>query len=380
MPRRGVGSGVIIDSTGLALTNAHVVERSGEIEVVTIDGTSHNATVVGVDTVTDLALLRLPSSAAPFPALAFGDPETVHVGDWVLAVGSPFGLDATVTAGIISAKARNLKTGPFDDFLQTDAAINPGNSGGPLVDVRGNVIGINTVMAASGSGIGFAIPSNLARTIARELETTGAVRRGRIGVTIQPLTRALAQTFGVQGLSGVLLADVAPGSPAARAGMKPGDIVTSFEGAPIAGPLDLQRAVGLSRPGQVVTVMIRRDGSERPVEVTVDANVQGGITRTAPSQPRFSRLGFSVQPVTPGLARRLQQSSAAGVLVSKVDQGAEASRAGIRAGDIVSEVDRQPIATMADFVRLTRDLPEGADVVLRVRRGASSFYVEMTAQ
>jgi serine protease Do len=368
---------MIMDASGLALTNAHVVDRAREIDVVTIDGVHHKASVVGVDEVTDLALLRLASDAAPFPALAFADSEAVRVGDWVLAVGSPFGLDATVTAGIISAKARNLETGPFDDFLQTDAAINPGNSGGPLVDARGKVVGINSAMAVTGPGIAFAIPSNLARGIANELARTGKVRRGRIGVTIQPLTKVLAQTFGVSGVTGVLLADVAPDGPAARAGVKAGDIVTRFDGKPVSTPLDLQRAVGLSRPGQVVPLIVRRNGAEQIVEVTIDESVQG-VAATAPSQPRFSGLGFSVQAITPGLARRLRLPSAAGVLVAKVDAGGAAARAGIRPGDVISEVNRQPVGTMADFMRLTRGTVERDAVVLRARRGTSSFYAEIT--
>jgi serine protease Do len=294
----------------------------------------------------------------------------VRVGEWVLAVGSPFGLEATVTAGIISAKARHLGSGPFDDFLQTDAAINPGNSGGPLVDMRGKLIGITTLMAAHGSGIGFATPSNLARAIATELAAAGKVRRGRIGVTIQPLTPALAKTFGAAGVDGVLLADVAPGGPAARAGVQAGDVVTGFGETRIAVPEDLQRAVALSRSGQVVAVSIRRDGVARTVTVTVEEAVRG-VTAVAPSHPRASRLGFDVQPLTPGLARRLRQPSVEGVLVTRVER---ADDAGIRSGDVIREVDRQPVRTVADFQRLTRGLRSGGDVTLRIQRGATTFF------
>ena len=230
IPQRSLGSGVIIDPSGIALTNAHVVEKATEIEVITLDGSKHKAKLIGSDKKTDLAVLKLDDGKGKFSYARVGDSDKMQVGDWVIAVGSPFGLQSTVTAGIISAKARQLGQGPFDDFLQTDAAINPGNSGGPLVNMQGEVIGINTAIVAGGSGIGFAIPSNMARKIYTELSTKGRVTRGWLGVSIQPLTAELARSFGSKDGKGVLISDVVPDSPAGKAGLKPGDILLEFEG------------------------------------------------------------------------------------------------------------------------------------------------------
>ena len=220
IPQRSLGSGVIVDASGIALTNAHVVEKATEIEVITLDGSKHKAKVVGADKKTDLAVLKLDDGKAQFKFARLGDSDRMQVGDWVIAVGSPFGLQATVTAGIVSAKARNIGQGPFDDFIQTDAAINPGNSGGPLVNMAGEVIGINTAIVAGGSGIGFAIPSNMARKIYTELSTKGRVTRGWLGVSIQPLTSELARSFGAKDTKGVLISDVVPDSPAGKAGLR----------------------------------------------------------------------------------------------------------------------------------------------------------------
>src|SRR5437667_1194965 len=246
IPQRSLGSGVIVDPTGIALTNAHVVEKATEIEVVTLDGGKHKAKVIGVDKKTDLAVLKLDDGKGTFKYARLGDSDRSQVGDWVLAVGSPFGLQATVTAGIISAKARQLDQGPFDDFLQTDAAINPGNSGGPLVNMQGEVIGINTAIVAGGSGIGFAIPSNMARKIYTELRDKGRVTRGWLGVSIQPLTPELAKSFGAKDTKGVLISDVIPDSPASKSGLKSGDVLLEFSGKKTAAPAHLPRRVGLS--------------------------------------------------------------------------------------------------------------------------------------
>ena len=269
IPQRSLGSGVIIDSGGVALTNAHVVERATEIEIITLDGSKHKAKVVGLDKKTDLAVLRLDDGKGKFPSIRLGDSDKMQVGDWVIAVGSPFGLQATVTAGIISAKARQIGQGPFDDFLQTDAAINPGNSGGPLVNMQGEVVGINTAIVAGGSGIGFAIPSNMARKIYTELIAKGKVTRGWLGVSIQPLTPELAKSFSAKDNKGVLISDVVGDSPAAKAGLQPGDILIEFDGKKMEGPADLQRAVGLANPGNSAKVKVWRDQGEKSVEVKI---------------------------------------------------------------------------------------------------------------
>src|ERR1051326_6160949 len=244
MPQRGLGSGVIIDPSGVALTNAHVVDGATSIEVLTLDGAKHKAKVLGVDKKTDLAILQLDAGGKTFAYVPLGDSDAAQVGDWVIAVGSPFGLQATVTSGIISAKARQIGGGPYDDFIQTDAAINPGNSGGPLVNMRGEVVGINSAIVRGGSGIGFAIPSNMAKRVAAELRTAGKVTRGWLGVSLQPLTPELASSFGVKDAKGALVGDVSADSPAARAGLKSGDVITEFNGKKIEDPSALARAVG----------------------------------------------------------------------------------------------------------------------------------------
>jgi S1-C subfamily serine protease len=278
-PGHGIGSGVLIDPSGLALTNAHVVEGSSRIEVTTVDGARYPARLVGADRKTDLAVIRLEAGGQTFPALPLGDSDAVRVGDWVIAVGSPFGLSATVTSGIVSATARQVGAGPHDDFLQTDAAINPGNSGGPLVNMRGEIIGINTALVRGGSGIGFAIPANMARRISAGLIADGAVSRGwlgvsrqpliaavpgepppaRLGLTVQPLTHA-APTAGVRARAGVLVTTVEPDGLAARAGIRPGDVVLEVEGRPVKSGADLTRLTRGLRPGRPLSVRLERGG------------------------------------------------------------------------------------------------------------------------
>jgi serine protease Do len=378
IPQRSLGSGVIVDPTGIALTNAHVVDKATEIEVVTLDGGKHRAKVIGVDKKTDLAVLKLDDGKASFKFAKLGDSDRIQVGDWVLAVGSPFGLQATVTAGIISAKARQLDQGPFDDFLQTDAAINPGNSGGPLVNMQGEVVGINTAIVAGGSGIGFAIPSNMARKIYSELRDKGRVTRGWLGVSIQPLTPELARSFGSKDAKGVLINEVMPESPAAKAGIKPGDILLEFDGRSMDGTGDLQRAVGFFSPDRTAKVKILRDQAEKLVEVKVG---QAPDERQAAQQQRpgggraRSMLGLEVRPVTPEIARQLNLRSTDGVIVYRVEDGTAAAEAGVQRGDIVKQLNGQTIRTMADFERLTRDMKEGDPLTVLLQRGAMSLYV-----
>jgi serine protease Do len=379
IPQRSLGSGVIIDPTGIALTNAHVVEKATEIEVITLDGNKHKAKTVGVDKKTDLAVLKLDDGKGKFSHARLGDSDRLQVGDWVIAVGSPFGLQSTVTAGIISAKARQIGQGPFDDFLQTDAAINPGNSGGPLVNMQGEVVGINTAIVAGGSGIGFAIPSNMARKIYTELSTKGRVSRGWLGVSIQPLTADLAASFGAKDTKGVLVSDVVPDSPAGKAGLRPGDILLEFEGKKTEAPSDLQRAVGLANPGQEAKVKVWREGGERTLDVRIseapderEAQAQRG-GRSAPTV-----LGMEVRPITPEVARQLSLRTSEGVIVARVDEGSAAAEAGIQRGDVIREINRKPIRTMQDYEKVTREAKEGDRLTVLLQRGPMSLYVAFT--
>jgi serine protease Do len=377
IPQRSLGSGVIVDPNGIALTNAHVVERATDIEVVTLDGSKHKAKVIGVDKKTDLAVLKLDDGKATFRYARLGDSDRMQVGDWVIAVGSPFGLQATVTAGIISAKARQIGQGPFDDFLQTDAAINPGNSGGPLVNMQGEIIGINTAIVAGGSGIGFAIPINMARKIYTELVAKGKVSRGWLGVSIQPLTPELAKSFGAKDTKGVLISDVIPDSPASKSGLKSGDILLEFNGKKMEAPADLQRAVGLSSPNQEAKIRVLRDQGERTLDIKIgeapderaEARQSGNGTRGR------SVLGVEVRPVTPEIARQLNLPAPEGVVVARVEDASPAAEAGVQRGDVIREINRQRIRTMGDFERLTKDLKDGDRLTVLLQRGQMSLYV-----
>jgi serine protease Do len=365
-PRRGIGSGVIIDPSGVALTNAHVVGGATQVDVTMSDGTTHRAKVVGADKKTDLAVLRLEGDGKKFPFLPLGDSNEVQVGDWVLAVGSPFGLQATVTSGIVSAKARQIGAGPYDDYLQTDAAINPGNSGGPLVNMRGEVIGINTAIVRGGSGIGFAIPASMAKQVSAQLVDTGKVTRGWLGVMLQPLTPDLAASFGADGKKGALISEVTPDSPAAKAGLKSGDVVLEVDGHKVENPGDLARAVGLAAPGRKTTVIVWRDKAQKSVDI---------VLGEAPGERQASRLGFEVRPVTADLARQLNRTSTDGVVVSSVEDGTAAAEAGIRRGDVIVEVNRRRVKTLADFDGATRDVKKGERLTVRLERGDVALYV-----
>jgi serine protease Do len=366
-PRRGLGSGFLIDPSGVALTNAHVVEGATEVEVTMLDGSKHKARVVGVDRKTDLAVIKLEGAKA-FPHLTLGDSDETQVGDWVLAVGSPFGLQATVTSGIVSAKARQIGAGPYDDFLQTDAAINPGNSGGPLVNMRGEVIGINTAIVRGGSGIGFAIPANLARRISSELLATGTVTRGWLGVSLQPLTPELAESFGARDRKGALVSEVVPDSPAARAGLRAGDIVQEFNGRPVDDPGDLARAVGMARPGEDARLTVWRDRGARTITLQLGQQ---------PGERAAARLGLDVRPVTPEVAKELGLDRADGVVVASVEPDSPADRAGIRRGDVIREIDRKPVRNVAEFAEATSALTGDQPVTVRLQRGSSSLYVAL---
>jgi serine protease Do len=334
--------------------------------------------VIGADAKSDLAVLRLEGSG-PYAPARLGDSDVVEVGDWVLAIGSPFGFTQTVTAGIISAKGRMLGQGPFDDYLQTDAAINPGNSGGPLVNLMGEVIGINTAIVSrtGGSlGIGFAIPINVAKRVYTDLNARGRVVRGWLGVSVQPLTAELARSFGAGDERGVLVAEVVEGSPAQKAGLEAGDIIVEFNGKAVTAPDDLQRAVGLTEPGQAARLRVLRDRRERLLEFRLG---EASGESEPPSRGRGkSLLGLDVRPLTPEAARQLGLPTHDGVVVMAVETGSPADAGGVQPGDVVREVNRQPVRSMADFTRLTKSLRGGERVTLLLQRADAALYVAFT--
>jgi serine protease Do len=378
--QRSLGSGVIVDPSGICLTNAHVVERATDIEVVTAEGKKHKAKIIGLDRRTDLAVLRL-QGGGPYPAAALGDSDKMKVGDWVLAIGSPFGLQQTVTAGIISAKGRSIGQGPFDDFLQTDAAINPGNSGGPLVNMSGEVVGINSaILSRSGGnvGIGFSIPSNMAKRIYTELAAKGKVTRGWLGVSIQELTPELAKGFGLKEPRGVLIADVVKDSPADRAGLTSGDVLTEFDGKRVDTPQDLQKIVAATAPGKGVPVKVWRDKGEKSFEIRLGETPEETAQATEPGGKGKSLLGLDTRPITPDIQRQLNLRSTEGVIVARVEEDSAAAEAGLQRGDVVREVNRQRIRNMQDFDRATQGIKAGDRVTMLIQRGPQPLYVAFT--
>ena len=377
--QRSLGSGVIVDPSGIVLTNAHVVERATEIEVSTADGKKHKAKLAGVDKKTDLAVLKL-QGGGPYPAATLGDSDAVRVGDWVLAIGSPFGLQKTVTAGIISAKGRSIGQGPFDDFLQTDAAINPGNSGGPLVNMSGEVVGINSaILSRTGGnvGIGFSIPINMAKRIYTELAAKGKVTRGWLGVSIQPLTPELAKGFGLKEPSGVLISDVMQQSPAAAAGIASGDVIIEFDRKKVDSPQELQKAVAATTPGRAVPLKVWRDKSEKTLEIKIGETPDETVALKSTNKGK-TLLGLDVRPITPELARQLNLRTPEGVIVFAVEEESAASEAGLQRGDVIREVNRQKVRSVQDFEKITKDVKDGDRVTVLLQRGPQSLYVAFT--
>ena len=377
--QRSLGSGVIVDPSGIVLTNAHVVERASEIEVSTADGKKHKAKLAGVDRKTDLAVLKL-QGGGPYPAANLGDSDTVKVGDWVLAIGSPFGLQKTVTAGIISAKGRSIGQGPFDDFLQTDAAINPGNSGGPLVNMSGEVVGINSaILSRTGGnvGIGFSIPVNMAKRIYTELAAKGKVTRGWLGVSIQPLTPELAKGFGLKEPNGVLISDVMQQSPAAAAGIASGDVIIEFDKKKVDSPQELQKVVAATPPGRAVPLKVWRDKSEKSLEIKIGETPDEAVALKSTNKSK-TLLGLDVRPLTPELARQLNLRTPEGVIVFAVEEESAASEAGLQRGDVIREVNRQKVRSIQDFEKITKDVKDGDRVTVLLQRGPQSLYVAFT--
>jgi serine protease Do len=336
--------------------------------------------VVGRDPKTDLALLKVEANG--LPVIPLGDSTQLQVGEPVMAIGNPFGLERTVTTGIVSATGRVIGQGPYDDFIQTDASINPGNSGGPLINTRGQAVGINAaIFSQSGGsvGIGFAIPVNQAKSVVTQLVASGKVTRGWLGVTIQPLTAELAKGFNVTEGTGALVAGVQDGSPAARAGVKAGDIITHYDGQKVATSADLPKLVAATAVGRQVPVTVVREGKKVALNVTVAQMDEPGQPVVAQAEEAKGPLGLTVETVTPSIAKELKLSEPRGVIVRGVRSGSPAENAGIRAGDVITEVDRQAVADAAQMKRALEKHPKGAPVVVMVRRDGTSLYVALAS-
>lgn len=371
----GSGSGVIVDAVGHIITNNHVVGDATEVEVRLSDKTKLFAQVVGKDPDTDLAVLKVTTDH-PLPAARFGDSSGVKVGQWVLAVGNPFGLDRTVTLGVVSGIGReNINLSRYENFIQTDASINPGNSGGPLFDLRGDIIGINTAIINFAQGIGFAIPSNMAKQVMNQLINKGKVVRAWLGVGLQPLTPDLAIKFGVDENEGVLVNEVFERDPAALAGIKPGDVITKVDGALVDTPNKLSRLVAALDPGSLAMVEVVRDGKRINLNVALSERRDAVVPASLPQSRSDFKLGIDVQDLTAGLAEKFRLNESRGVLISKVESGSLAQAEGLREGDLIKEVNRVETGTVGEFTIAVAKVKRGDTILLRVLREGRAFYV-----
>ena len=383
-----LGSGFIIDSSGYIVTNNHVIAGAEQIEVILHDDSRLPATLIGTDDKTDLALLKVESDT-PLPAVGWGNSDKLRVGDWVLAIGNPFGLDGTVTAGIVSARGRNINAGPYDDFIQTDASINRGNSGGPMFDSEGKVVGVNTaIFSPSGGniGIGFAVPSSMAEPVVAQLKATGHVTRGWLGVSIQTVTEEIAEGLGMKEPTGALVAQVQPNGPAAKADLEQGDIVLRFDGKKIREMRDLPRVVAQTEVGRTVSAEIFRGGKEHTVSVTV-TEMSDPVQVSTQSDPapkpgkgdsNIAGLGMKVAPLDAAMREGLGLAAdAKGMVIASVDPNGPAAEKGLRQGDVITEAERHAVSSAEDL----RDAVESAGkegrkaVLLLVDRANQPLFV-----
>ena len=374
----GLGSGFIINRDGTILTNNHVIENAQKIVVRLQDESEYDGKVIGRDPKTDVAVIRIQAKK-DLPYVRLGDSDQLRVGEWVVALGSPFGLTNTMTVGIVSAKGRAIGAGPYDDFIQTDASINPGNSGGPLLNLRGEVIGMNTaILSRTGgnNGIGFAIPINLIKVLLPELESKGKVTRGWLGVTIQPVTPEIAASMGLENARGALVSDVAEGGPAAKGGIKVGDVIVQYDGKNVQRSNELPLLVAETAVGKTVPVKVLRDKREMTLRVTTgELNEE----KTVVSKAATNGLGLTVQEVTPEIARNLGLKQSRGVVITSVDPEGAAADAGLAVGDVILEIDRKPIASVADFQQAVRSAKD-KNFLFLVHRGESNLFLALRAK
>jgi serine protease Do len=381
MPRgtqrqRGLGSGFIIDRDGTILTNYHVVDGAQKIVVTLADGRSFDGKVLGKDQKTDIAIVKIDSHQ-DLPVVTLGDSDQLQVGEWVLAIGDPFGLDHTVTSGIVSAKGRQIGAGPYDNFIQTDASINPGNSGGPLLNMRGEVVGINSaIFSQSGGniGIGFAIPTNLVKGELPQLKSKGKIVRGYLGTVIQRITPELADSLGLKSPHGALVAETTKDGPAARAGIRAGDVIVEFNGKEIKDSSDLPLEVASVTPGTTVQMKVLRDSKEMTLPITVGEMKENEVAASTEEEGDF---GLAVQTVTPEVADSLGLGRVEGVVVNSVKPGSAADEAGLQRGDVITQVNRHPIHNVADYNREMEKTGKGKSLLLLVKRGDGSLFLAL---
>ena len=385
--RIALGSGFIIDPSGLIVTNNHVVGDSGKVEIILQDNSKYPAKVIGRDPHTDLAVLKITADK-PLPYVGFGDSGAMQVGDWVIAVGNPFGLGGSVTTGIVSARGRDIHSGQFDDFLQIDAPINRGNSGGPTFNLNGEVIGINTAIYSPNGGsvgIGFAVPSNVAKAVVTQLEARGKVSRGWLGVQIQEMTPAIAASLGLHGEQGALVAAVTPGSPGAQAGLKQGDVILAFNAGEVKQLRDLPRLVAAVAPGSTASLTVWRNGQSSELRATLGeapanprvASAGGEQSVEPPGEDQASALGVHFAALTNELRRELRVGrDAHGVVITGVDRGGVAETLGLSRGDVVESIDQKPISSPAEAAQQLKEIansPKKTALLLLNRHGVTQY-------
>ncbi len=372
--QRSLGSGFIISHDGYIFTNSHVVEQADKILVKLSTGKEYEAKVVGKDAKTDLALIKIKPGES-LPVVETGDSEKLRVGDWVIAIGNPFGLEQTVTAGIVSAKGRVIGAGPYDNFIQTDASINPGNSGGPLFNMEGKVIGINTAIVAQGQGIGFAIPINMAKTILPDLKSKGKVTRGWLGVSVQDVTDEIAKNLKIKDTGGALVSEVFKGDPADKAGLKAGDLITEVNGKKIKDTHELLLTIASFHVGDKIEVKALRDGQEKTFHIVVtERKDQPEIASARESSENF---GMIVQDITPEIAQYLGIASKSGVIVVDVKDGSPADEVGIQPQDIILQVNKVKISSLKDYLREISKKGAKKSVLLLIKRGKATYFVSL---
>lgn len=374
--QRSLGSGFIIDKEGYIVTNNHVVENADKIKVVLSNEKEFDAKIIGRDPYTDLALIKIDSKI-DLPAIKIGDSDKLEVGEWVVAIGSPFGLEQTVTAGIVSAKGRVIGSGPYDNFIQTDASINPGNSGGPLLNMKGEVIGINTMIIAGGQGIGFAIPVKLAKGIVEQLKDRGEVTRGWLGVTIQDLKGDLAAYYGLKEGEGALVVDVIPGDPADAAGIQAKDVITEVNGNKIKSSRDLTAIIAGIGVGEKAKVIVLRNGKKKTfaVEVGKRPDKIESAQDIPEKQKDGDELGIRVSNITPEIAQRFNIKRNTGVMVIGVELNSKAAEAGFQRGDIVVEINRKSVKDITDYKKAIEKVGKGRQIAFLIERMNSGLIV-----
>jgi len=377
MKRTSLGSGVITSADGYIITNNHVVENADAISVRLTNYEEYDAKIIGRDPKTDLALIKIEAKNA-LPAVTFGDSERLRVGDWVVAIGNPFGFEQTVTAGIVSGKGRSLGSGPYENFIQTDASINPGNSGGPLFNLHGEMVGINTaIYSRSGGniGIGFAIPVNTAKNIISQLKSHGSVVRGWLGVMIQQVTPELAKQFHLDRPVGALVGEVSPGGPADKAGIKQGDVIVRYNGKEISQVNSLPNLVSQSPVGSRATLVLIRGGKERTVTTTIAKLDEEQAAAENGGEQTSQELGISVQDLTPELAKTMGIKEKSGVLVVNVEANSPAFEKRIQRGDLILEANQRAVKNAAEFVKATNAAKKQGSLLLLVKRNGHTRYV-----